>query len=572
MSQHPTQNPRGRWITIGLAAAILFVAGTVGFQQHYAELAGVGRTPFGESIYAALRLFTINFDGDRERVKPWLLEVARWLAPVVVSTGIFQLLHDVFREEYQRIRIRRARAHYIVCGDDENAETLAGQLLEKGDKVLLVRENPHSGGGDEIQRKGAMCLAGRPESPGLLHTARLERAKGLILAMREDRTNVAIAMDAIEICAPHDQPLDIFTHVGDTHSRDLLQRTELLVNARGARTRVTVFNHFQNMARWLWAHVPFEVGPGTNLPSDSVHLILPGLGPSGAAIVLQAARLGHYANLVPVTLHIVSINAADEIAELVHLYPGLTRCCHLTAHEVRSNQEFAARAIGLAAELGAATSVAVFTNFGDPQDGLRQAILIAEGVASRLGVRILLRFQHANVVEKLNRRFPGVEFDLLPEAAVTFGREAVLREGLDGKARKIHEEWYDEEKKRMAGSPGRPPKATFHPWADLTENQKDSSRSQAEHMAIKIRAAGLFPARAKREWPHVAADAGLVEQLAAMEHNRWCADKWLDGWKYASKRNDEFKHHTDLVPYADLDEPTKQYDRDTIIKLDRYMD
>jgi hypothetical protein len=46
-----------------------------------------------------------------------------------------------------------------------------------------------------------------------------------------------------------------------------------------------------------------------------------------------------------------------------------------------------------------------------------------------------------------------------------------------------------------------------------------------------------------------------------MEHDRWAADRYLDGWTYAPERDNRRKHHPQLIPYADLSEPMKDLDR-----------
>lgn len=55
----------------------------------------------------------------------------------------------------------------------------------------------------------------------------------------------------------------------------------------------------------------------------------------------------------------------------------------------------------------------------------------------------------------------------------------------------------------------------------------------------------------------------LIEKLAANTHDVWAAGRIKDGWSYGEKRNDRKKLHPDLVPYGDLTEAEKQYDRDT---------
>src|SRR5437016_1746943 len=53
----------------------------------------------------------------------------------------------------------------------------------------------------------------------------------------------------------------------------------------------------------------------------------------------------------------------------------------------------------------------------------------------------------------------------------------------------------------------------------------------------------------------------LVERLAEHNHDLWAAQRIKDGWQVGPKRNDATKEHPCLVPYGDLPESEKEYDR-----------
>jgi hypothetical protein len=55
----------------------------------------------------------------------------------------------------------------------------------------------------------------------------------------------------------------------------------------------------------------------------------------------------------------------------------------------------------------------------------------------------------------------------------------------------------------------------------------------------------------------------LLEQLAENTHDVWAALRIKQGWKYGPARNDDRKEHPGLVPYAELSEDEKDYDRAT---------
>ena len=57
----------------------------------------------------------------------------------------------------------------------------------------------------------------------------------------------------------------------------------------------------------------------------------------------------------------------------------------------------------------------------------------------------------------------------------------------------------------------------------------------------------------------------LSEQIAKNVHEVWAQSRMDQGWTYGSERSDALKHHPCLVPYEDLPEVEKAYDRDTAL-------
>ncbi len=58
----------------------------------------------------------------------------------------------------------------------------------------------------------------------------------------------------------------------------------------------------------------------------------------------------------------------------------------------------------------------------------------------------------------------------------------------------------------------------------------------------------------------------LIERLAENSHDIWARQRIKDGWVYGPERNDTNKEHPDLVPYNELPEDEKKYDRDSAIE------
>ena len=55
----------------------------------------------------------------------------------------------------------------------------------------------------------------------------------------------------------------------------------------------------------------------------------------------------------------------------------------------------------------------------------------------------------------------------------------------------------------------------------------------------------------------------LAEDIARNVHEVWSAGRMSEGWTYGEERNDALKKHPCLVPYENLTESEKEYDRNT---------
>lgn len=57
----------------------------------------------------------------------------------------------------------------------------------------------------------------------------------------------------------------------------------------------------------------------------------------------------------------------------------------------------------------------------------------------------------------------------------------------------------------------------------------------------------------------------LAELLAENVHDVWAVGRISDGWTYGEHRDDVKKQTPCLVPYSDLPESEKEYDRNTAL-------
>jgi len=58
----------------------------------------------------------------------------------------------------------------------------------------------------------------------------------------------------------------------------------------------------------------------------------------------------------------------------------------------------------------------------------------------------------------------------------------------------------------------------------------------------------------------------LTEKIAENVHDVWALGRLSEGWTYGDKKDSEKKTTPLLVPYCDLSENEKEYDRNTAIE------
>lgn len=555
------------WWFIGGVGVIIYVMGVMGYRQAL-------DAPWIDCFYMAWRLFILEFE-DIQSPMPMALQLSRWLSPALLSVGIIQAVLSVFRDQADKMRAKLLRDHTIVCGAGQKGRTLAIDLKANGHRVAIIERQTMPAVLRDLRGRGILGIQGDGSTGLVLRQACLHKAKSLVIVTGNDRDNAAIALNARAMLDATErvEKVRVLAHIADPGLRDLLRDGDDL---GGAITPITTFNVYRNIARLIYRDHPLERLKDGVTAGSQVHLVLPGLDEFGIALIHYTAQIGHYPGALHTRIHIVSPSATEDINRLHTRYPGLKLCCTLHAHDHAPGVNYADAANRVVEDCAPDAAVNIIINGLDELHAYSAAMAIHNKHATHPGVRIFIPDVPASPFTgfiKQRSLEPGI--NLLPGLADACGCESVMMDALDRTAMAMHQEWYVEEEQNMrrkqAAGESVISKPTFKPWRDYSEEQKDANRLQADHIPVKIRAAGIDPRSASDPAVWQSLSKELLERLAIMEHARWCADKWMAGWSYAAKRNDTRKQHNNLVPYDQLDEPTKQYDRDTVLKLHRYL-
>jgi hypothetical protein len=311
----------------------------------------------------------------------------------------------------------------------------------------------------------------------------------------------------------------------------------------GDGLRVDWIDPYRSAARTLLARWPLHRSfdpPYGQQP----HLLIAGFGPFARACLLQALRVGQYAEEPPV----VSLVAEDVrlwrewIA--VHL-PQASQCGRL---------RFAGAPTLDVQDAPPVTTAVVCDMPGAGALARARALLVA--AASRGESPVALLAADAQWSEAPLGDWDGQLVPVRP-LALAFARETLLEGRGDALAEVIHEHYRD-----TSSAQGRDPAAapSGRPWSELASSYRDANRHQADHLWAKLAVTDCraVPEELVESFAFAPAE---IEQLAIIEHRRWAVERWLDSWTYGPERDNARKRHPQLIPYADLSDAMQDLDR-----------
>ncbi len=128
-------------------------------------------------------------------------------------------------------------------------------------------------------------------------------------------------------------------------------------------------------------------------------------------------------------------------------------------------------------------------------------------------------------------------------------------------AQSFHEHYVNENPKKLPEN--------LRPWGNLPATYQTANLEQARYAVEILRAAGFDVRRksGKRGAIQSFADKQWrrdVERMAELEHGRWNIERLRNGWRFGRPRDDARKIHDCLVPWENLPEEIREFDRNGV--------
>ncbi len=584
MSEHASlpahhEQPRWRWWLLLAAIIATLVLGVRGFRQ-YEHAVSPESEQLGNlsALYATLQLFALHTPHMEGKLVNPSLEIARWVAAAISLWTVGAALRRIYAMEWRRFRLSLSRDHVVICGAGWRGLPLARDFAHplrgapgrprREARVIVIEKDPAAPGLAECQHLGIPCLVADASDPAVLREAGVHRARLLVVTCSSDAVNLAIAIHARRLAQalrPRGEPLQCHLHLSNPDLRTAVRQRGLVADVEG-RIAISTFgiDVYEHSARRLFEEHPLDyrtIDPSGPLRA---HLVVVGLGDLGESVLIQAARIGHFANGLRLRVTVADLEAPVRKAALLSRYPQLPQVCDLEFRQLDARDPsllaLADRLCGEPDNLvtfavclpDGAFNLALGLKLADMPQVARSESPVRVRIPSRSGLTLLLS-------EKRQRELFGDRirpFGMLEDVC---NRESLERTEVEAVARALHENYA----RRTAASG--PAKA----WADLPDDLRRSNFHAADHFAVKMRAVGLFLAGPGEPGGAIPAfSPSQVDILARMEHRRFCAERFLAGWRHAPGPKDPVaKTNPTLVPWEEISEMEKDKDRDQVRQI-----
>lgn len=552
---------RYEWVLVIGLTIFSWLLGFIGFWFYFKETGA--EKSITDIAYETFQLFTFG-SGSIDGHIPLILNIARFLSPFTLVYAAFIAFMWFINKQYKLVKLIWFKNHTIFMGIDKHGKQLLEDLQKTNEKIVVVtKEEPAAG---EIpNHSNTVIITKNTNDNKLLDKIQTENAKYVMCMDNSDHQNLStgIFVSDYHKLNSNGNKTKIFIKTSTSfidQLRDLDFEDKASDNHKLFDHKVHFFSIYERASRLIVKkYSPDKYVDFFKECNTPIHVLIVGFDDLGQSLLLQAGKMYHFANRNRLKVSVIH-NDINKVNRFIKKYPGAEIVMDLNfipqeeidkrnIHEKTGNSEI--HTIYICVPNGI---VAI-----DAYNTVSQFISSA---------KIILCYENSDSFLERIVRENVYHFKINEE---TINMKSIIKEDIDKQAMLVHQSYMLIEEDNNDDKIKELKKLTHHDWEKLTERTKNANRNQADHIEFKLRAAGCI---AKKEQNidvdklyNFNNDKKMLELLAEIEHRRWNAGQLLSGWTYGKKRNDQLQIHDNIIPYNDLTDPVKQYDRNAITNI-----
>jgi len=544
-------------------------------------------------MYDTLRIFILEFNLPPTSFIPWQLQIGRFSGILLVGFAVVQTIWHFFKEYF--LLSFFYQNHVIICGLGRRGFEIAKDFLGKQDlngkyKVVAIEKESGNEYIQKIKELGCIVLKDDASDKDQLIKAKIYKAKYLITVTDNDRTNLEIAINTHDLLESKNfmrkanEPLKLFIHISEREIANLIVENSIVKESDFSEN--TIFNIYDNAARALFKEIPLYSSQTFNAKDENnprqFTMLIIGFNNFGEGIFRQAAKIAHFANIRNPRFIIAGCDIEKKERRFYQRYPEIKNCCDVIFAKYKDAEKGITEDYDLKSrefyeqivteeldyiavcvdddELSLNTWINIINHykFNLNAGAGQMPVIVTKAIREPFFGKALYEIKKDKKNQKLLSQFAS--FDSMCSI------DMVINETLDKMAKAVNDYYA----KLYNGKA----------WKKISMFHKESSRANAEHINTKLylldlQAVEVKNAANQEKITKAQYEECLVQKmelLAKIEHQRWNAFHYLNGWRYAPVRDDNKKLHNCLTSWDSLTEKDKQKDRDTIINIPQILE
>ena len=326
-----------KWVYIICAWLGTLILGLIGYVKYYKIL--------NQSIeptrvaYEVLRLFVV--EGDVPGHIPIELDIARFLAPVLIALAGLQALTILFAEQIAFVRLKFTKNHIVICGLGENGLELVDEFYTRGKTVVAIESNPHHPALDSLKVR---VIIGDATEQSILKKVRAHIADSVFTTTGDDGLNVEIAVEMYKLANSYpkkDQKRVIcYVNVIDLQLRKLLNQHSISTDKED-QFELRFFNTFEISAKLLLRYetillmIREDYKLFAQKKNYSVYnFVIIGFGRMGQSILTEVIKTFEYIGKEKPSFTILDIEAETRLGHYEQQHPFINHLCKISTYQV----------------------------------------------------------------------------------------------------------------------------------------------------------------------------------------------------------------------------------------------